>query len=82
MEAPTNTAPMRDAWADALCEAREVEGLSLEERYALLADACRLVFLILEGHPDREAILGFQEPLPPGARALRDRARRRRPSDG
>ena len=64
-DAFSNTAripPARDGWADALEEARELRGLSFEQRYALLEAACRLVFQILENHPDRERILVYREP--------------------
>jgi hypothetical protein len=58
----TGVPPARDSWADALEEARELRGLSFEQRYALLQSACRLVFQILENHPDRERILAYREP--------------------
>ncbi len=57
---PSIPAP-RDGWADALEEARELQGASFERRYALLESACRLVFSILEAHPDREQILSYRE---------------------
>jgi hypothetical protein len=69
------TPPPRDGWADALDEARELEGASFEERYALLRGACELVFEILSGHPRREQILAYQEPLPPESLALIERAK-------
>ena len=58
---PVSVPPPRDGWADALEEARELEGVSLQQRYALLESACRLVFTILEHHPEREAILAYRD---------------------
>ncbi len=72
--------PPRDSWADAVAEARDVKDLSLEERYALFEAACRLVFTVLETSPDRDAILAFQEPLPPETRELIEQARRQAPA--
>ena len=56
--------PPRDGWQDALEEARELSGLSFSDRYERLESACRLVFTILEHHPDREAILAHRDPVP------------------
>jgi hypothetical protein len=70
------TPPPRDGWADALAEAREVSGLTAPQRFQLLASACSAVFAILEHHPRRDEILGYQEPLSKETRALIERARR------
>jgi hypothetical protein len=69
------TPPPRDSWADALTEAREIRGLTAQQRYDLLASACAAVFEILDGHPRREEILAFQEPRAADTRAIIERAR-------
>jgi hypothetical protein len=70
------TPPPRDGWADALAEAAEVRDASFQRRYEILEAACRAVFEILERHPEREAILAYQEPLPEASRTALEQARR------
>ncbi|MCK6532399.1 MAG: hypothetical protein L6Q84_05445 [Polyangiaceae bacterium] len=72
--------PPRDGFADAREEARELEGATFEERYALLRAACALVFDVLEHHPERELILSQRDPLPPDFAAVFERARHARPA--
>lgn len=74
--------PPRDGFADACAEAAELEGLSFEERFQLLDDACAAVFQILEHHPDRQQILDYRDPLPADAEAVFARARHARPTLG
>jgi hypothetical protein len=67
--------PARDSWQSALEDEVELRGVGAEERYRLLEEACALAFAILAARPDRQAVLDYQDPLPPESVALLERLR-------
>ena len=63
-------------------EAAPYRGLGAEERFRLLASACRTAAHQLANRPDRERILAWRDPLPASSQAilarLREQGRARR----
>jgi hypothetical protein len=56
-------------------EAAPYRGLSSEERWRLMAAACRSAARQLRNRPDRERILAYRDPLPASSVAILRRLR-------
>lgn len=70
--------PPWDSWKSAVDEVAPWRGASPQAHYRGLYEACALAFAILDSRPDRDAMLSYQDPLPPEAVETLRRLRKRR----
>lgn len=71
------TPPARDGFADALEEAEDFANATVAEHAEVLLLLCQTALRQLDGNPDREAILEYQDPLPEHSRRLIEELRAR-----